>query len=95
MVLTPRHAGCVKPRRTARKSVEESSEGVEKERKAPGGIGRIVKRQVASVSKAAQEDQPQSGKKTAGSAGRSRGLQPGGCRAAKAGGVGGQESISD
>ena len=45
----------------------------------------VKKRRGPSVSKPAQENQPQSGKKTAGSAGRSRGLQPGGCRAAKAG----------
>ena len=45
----------------------------------------VKKRRVPSFSKPAQEDQPQSGKKTAGSAGRSRGLQLGGCRAAKAG----------
>ena len=45
----------------------------------------VKKRRGPSVSKAAQEDQPQSGKKTAGSAGRSRGLQHEGCRAAKAG----------
>ena len=47
----------------------------------------VTKRRSPSLSKAAQEDQPQSGKKTAGSAGsagRSRGSQHEGCRAAKA-----------
>ena len=45
----------------------------------------VKKRRGPSVSKPAQERQSQSRKKTAGSAGRSRGMQPGGCRAAKAG----------
>ena len=45
----------------------------------------VKKRRGPTLSEAVQEDQPQSGKKTAGSAGRSRGLQPGDCRAAKAG----------
>ena len=45
----------------------------------------VKKRRGPNVSKPAQERQSQSRKKTAGSAGRSRGLQHEDCRAAKAG----------
>ena len=82
----PRHDGCVKPKRASRKSVEEPLGKRGKKRKVPEESDKVVKkRRGPNVSKPAQERQSQSPKKTAGSAGRSRGLQPGGCRAAKAG----------
>ena len=66
---SPRHDGCVKPKRASRKSVEEALGKMEKERKVPEESDEVVKkRRDPNVSKAAQEDQPQSGKKTAGSA---------------------------
>ena len=73
----------MKPKRASRKSVEEALGKRGKERKVPEESDKVVKkRRGPSVSKPAQEDQPQSGKKTAG---RSRGLQHEGCRSAKAG----------
>ena len=79
----PRHDGCVKPKRASRKSAEEPLGKRGKERKVPVESDKVVKkRRGPNVSKPAQEDQPQSGKKTAG---RSRGLQHEVCRAAKAG----------
>ena len=69
---SPRHDSCVKPKRASRKSVEEPLGKRGGERKVPEESDKVVrKRRGRSVSKPAQEDQPQSGKKTAG---RSRGL---------------------
>ena len=66
-VATPRHDGCVKPKRASRKSVEEALGKRGKERKVPEKSDKVVKkRRGPSVSKPAQEDQPQSGRKTAG-----------------------------
>ena len=77
MARRPRHDGCVKPKRASRKTVEEPLGKRGEERKVPEESDKVVKkRRGPSVSKPAQEDQPQSEKKTAGSAGRSRGLQP-------------------
>ena len=82
MLESPRHDGCVKPKRASRKSVEEPLGKRGKKRQVPEESDKVgKKRRGPSVSKPAQEDQPQSGKKTAG---RSRGLQHEGCRAAKA-----------
>ena len=78
----PRHDSCVKPKRASRKSVEEPLGKRGKKRQVPEESDKVVKkRRGPNVSKPAQERQSQSGKKTAG---RSRGMQPGGCRAAKA-----------
>ena len=54
-----------------------------------------MRRQVASVSIVAREDQPKAGNTAAGSVGRSRGLQPVGCRAAKAGRKSGDKVKTD
>lgn len=66
---SPRPDGCLKPRRASRKSLEEPLERKDSERKESAGSGKTVRRQVKSVSRVAQEDQPKAGKKAAGSVG--------------------------